>query len=200
MRVVHGRDLGVARQLTNQQTEVHPAPVIRGKEILSRLACQDFGSPPQGAEASLPPDMSEAEGTNRERTEVATSPAECAGCHEAINPPGFAFEHYDAMGIWRADDNGFPVDASGQLTLWEGESFEFSDGVDLSRQLAESSQVHDCYALRLLRYATGIQLEADAPGTEALSEAFRGDDRITELLVAITTSDIFRYQRIGSTP
>jgi cytochrome c553 len=174
---------------------VHPAPVIRGKQILSRLACQDFGAPPPGAEASVPPDIEEAEGTNRERTEQATAAPECAGCHESINPPGFAFEHYDAFGQWRAEDNGLPVDASGELSLWGGEVLSFEGGVDLAHQLAESEQVKDCYTLRWVRYATGAQLEASGPGVAALQAAFQANDDVTDLLVEIVASDLFRMRR-----
>ena len=179
---------------------VHPAPVIRGVKVLSRLACQDFGTPPPGAEASVPPDIEEAEGTNRSRTEAATSPIECAGCHTSINPPGFAFEHYDAFGQWRDEDNGLPVDASGQVTLWSGETFSFDDGVDLSHQLSESTQVHDCYTLRWLRVATGVQLPRDAPGLAALQESFAPRGDVQELLVSIVSSDMFRMRPTAEAP
>ena len=179
---------------------VHPAPVIRGKQVLTRLACQEFGPPPPGAEASAPPDIEEAEGTNRERTELATAAPECAGCHTSINPPGFAFEHYDALGQWRAEDNGLPVDASGELGLWGGERFEFSDAVDFAHQLAESDQVKDCYTLRWARVATGAQLEPEAPGLDEIQAAFRGDDDVLELLVSIVTSDLFRLRAEEASP
>ncbi len=174
---------------------VHPAPILRGKRILERLACQHFGAPPPGAEAAAPPDIGDAEATNRQRTEEATSPAVCAGCHDSLNPPGFAFENYDAMGRWRGEDNGVPVDASGRLSLHGGETFEFEDGVDLARQLATSDQVRDCYVLRWARYATGAQLEADDEGVGALQGAFRSDDDVKELLVSIAASDLFRHHR-----
>ena len=119
----------------------------------------------------------------------------CAGCHDSINPPGFAFEHYDALGQWRAEDNGAPVDASGEVTLWGGEVLRFDDGVDLAHQLAESDQVRDCYALRWARYATGVQLEAANPAVAALQTAFRANDDVRDLLVAIVTSDLFRMRR-----
>ena len=37
----------------------------------------------------------------------------CAYCHETMDPAGFAFEHYDAVGAWRTVDGAFPVDAAG---------------------------------------------------------------------------------------
>ena len=99
---------------------VQPGPILRGKRILERLACMELGAPIQGAETALPPDTLTAERTNRERTAAATSPPTCRFCHRTINPPGFAFEHYDAIGQWRDRDNGHSVDASGSLTLTRG--------------------------------------------------------------------------------
>ena len=179
---------------------VHPAPVIRGKHILERLACQTFGAPPPEAEASAPPDTEDAEATNRQRTEMATSSDACAACHNTLNPPGFAFEHFDAMGVWRATDNGFDVDASGSFTLMHGETFTFTDGVDLAHQLAESAQVRQCYVLHWARYATGVHLTADHTGLSSLQDQFQHSVPVQKLIVAITGSDLFRYRHAGGTP
>ncbi len=176
---------------------VHPAPILRGKMILERLACQELGAPPQGAEAAVPPDTLETEGTNRERTDIATSPPACAGCHSILNPPGFAFENYDAMGIYRTEDNGIPVDASGSVTFMSGEKIEFSDGVDFSHKLAGSTQIKDCYTLRWVRYATGIQLHDGDEGLEPIQEHFRGNDKVRDLLITIVGSDLFRARRLS---
>ena len=109
-----------------------------------------------------------------------------------LYPAGFAFEHYDAMGAWRAEDNGQPVDASGALRLPGAEELVFTDGVDFAHQLAASNRVRDCYALHWTRYALGNQLERTAPGIESIQKSFREDDSIKELLVSIAASDIFR--------
>ena len=172
---------------------VHPAPIQRGKQILTRLACEEFALPPAGVEADAPPDSSEAEGTNRTRTEEATSPKLCANCHNTLNPPGFAFENYDAMGRYREQDNKTPVDATGSIELSDGEQFEFKSGVELSHKLAKSRQVRDCYVLRWARYATGSQLAPNQAGLDELRKQFREDDHVKELLVAIAVSDLFRH-------
>ena len=179
--------------LTLGSYAVQPGPVLRGVRILERLGCVEFGPPPAGVEAALPPDTIETEGTNRARTAAATSEAACAGCHNTINPPGFAFEHYDAVGRYREMDNGEPVDASGVLTLG-GERLEFTDGVDFAHQLAANNAVRDCYALRWTRYATGEQLESDAEGLESIQASFRANDKVSELLVSIVISDLFRFR------
>ena len=176
---------------------VHPAPILRGKHLLERIACQYFGAPPPGAEGEIPPDTESVMATNRVRTEEATSPPSCNTCHQRLNPPGFAFEHYDAMGKLRAEDNGQPVDASGEFSLSSGETFQFENAIELTSQLAQSTQVRDCYSLRWTRYATGIQLDNDHPEVQRLQASFRDSDQIKNLLINITTSDLFRYRTAG---
>ena len=171
---------------------VQPGPILRGVHVLERLACMELGTPVQGAETALPPDALAVERTNRERTAAATAAATCAACHRRINPPGFAFEHYDALGAWRDRDNGQPVDASGSLTLPGGETLTFTDGIDLVHQLAASERVRDCYALHWTRYALGSRIEANTPGLAAIQRGFREHDSIRDLLVAIAGSDLFR--------
>ena len=171
---------------------VQPGPILRGVHVLERIACMELGTPIQGAETALPPDSLAVDSTNRERTAAATAPPSCASCHRRINPPGFAFEHYDALGAWRARDNGQPVDASGSLTLPGGETLTFTDGIDFVHQLAASDRARDCYALHWTRYALGARIEGATPELAAIQRRFREDDSIEELLVSIAGSDLFR--------
>ena len=179
---------------------VQPGPILRGVHVLERIACLELGTPVQGAETALPPDTLAVERTNRERTAAATSPATCAACHRRINPPGFAFEHYDALGAWRARDNQQPVDASGSLTLPGGATLAFTDGIDFVRQLAASDSVRDCYALHWTRYALGDRIEAATPGLAPIQRRFREDDSIADLLVSIAGSDLFRTRSTANGP
>ena len=172
---------------------VQPGPILRGVRVLERIACMHLGTPIQGAETALPPDTLAVESTNRERTATATDRPACASCHRRINPPGFAFEHYDALGAWRAEDNGQPVDASGTLALPGGETLTFADGVDFAHQLAASPRVRDCYALHWTRYALGDRIASSEPALEPIRRRFRDDDSIENLLVSIATSDLFRF-------
>jgi len=176
---------------------VQPAPIIRGKRLLERVACQHFGSPPPGAEGEIPPDTEAAAATNRKRTEDATQAANCAVCHNQLNPPGFAYESYDAMGRFRTEDNGAAVDSSGSFTLQNGESFTFNNGVELAKQLSESPQVQNCYVQRWVNYATGIQIDREHVELSRLQSEFRENDHVQDLLVSITSSDLFRYRNAG---
>ena len=176
---------------------VQPGPILRGVRVLERIACMPLGEPVEGAEAALPPDTLTADRTNRERTAAATSSRICATCHDRINPPGFAFEHYDAIGRWRAEDNGQPVDASGSFRLAGGEEIAFADGVELARKLAGSDRVRDCYVLHWTRYALGDHVGRDASGIGELQARFRADDSIKNLLIAIAGSELFRSNAAG---
>lgn len=182
--------------LTTLAHPVHPAPVLRGVFVLERLTCQPMGQPPDGAEASAPPDSPDAEATNRVRLEAATADPVCSSCHDRINPVGFAFENFDSVGGWRNQDNGQHVDASGSVYLpGEGE-FSFSGPVELGQVLAGSRQVHDCYAEHWTRYALGRELgDADETELTKIKDSFwRSGGDVPELLVSIATSPLFRSQ------
>src|SRR6185503_2047748 len=53
--------------------------------------------------------------TLRQRLELHRTKPECAGCHSKIDPLGFSLENFDAIGRWRDEEEGAPVDASGVL-------------------------------------------------------------------------------------
>ena len=124
--------------------ETESDPILRGAFINQRLLCLDL-EPPPGATSNLAPPPPSAR-TNRERVTAITSPAMCAACHHTvINPAGFAFENYDALGRYRTTESGQPVDAADSYAFPSGAK-SFQDGVEFSRLLAQSTEVHQCYA------------------------------------------------------
>lgn len=169
-------------------TAYDPNPIHRGVFVGEHVLCIDIPPPPDNFTI---PDGVEGD-TNRERIDNATR--ECGGaCHSVlINPPGFAFENYDAVGAWREQDGGVDVDASGKLTFdgaeqtWQGPS-EFVDLV------AESPQSHSCYVRHWFEYVNGrLPAEGDEPLLARLAQAsYEGDKTIKELLAAMVTSKVF---------
>lgn len=178
---------------------VHPGPIPRGVMVSERVLCQDLGSPPDGAEAAAPADVAEADSTNRERTEAATASPECAACHDRINPLGFAFEHYDALGAWRATDNGAAVDASVEVTV-DGVAHQVEDAVELGAVLAKSDEARACYALHQIRVASGLDLHHTDPRIAGLVDGFTADDHIPTLLEEIALSDLFGTVELVEAP
>ena len=61
----------------------------------------------------------------RERTNIQTSPAACMTCHGMVNPLGFTMERFDAIGRYRSEESGRPIDSSGSYqTKTEGTAKE----------------------------------------------------------------------------
>jgi hypothetical protein len=73
-----------------------------------------------------------------------------------MDPLGFAFENFDAIGKYRTHDGKFPIDASG--TLPDGRSF--NGPAEFRAMLAKNpEQFAECVTEKLLTYALGRGLE-----------------------------------------
>jgi hypothetical protein len=109
-----------------------------------------------------------------------------------LNPLGYAFENYDAIGKYRTIDHGKPVDAAGQAEL-DGSFKSFSNGVELSRLLADAKQTHDCYAQKLMSYLHGRPVAAEErPLIDYYARLSRaGMVSLRELELALVTSEAF---------
>ena len=75
------------------------SPVIRGVWMLENIFGKPVPPPPAGVPA-VEPDVSGAV-TLRDQLELHRDVASCAGCHDKIDPPGFALERFDPIGGWR---------------------------------------------------------------------------------------------------
>ena len=112
------------------------------------LLCQELSVPPD-VDMVVPEDSNGAT-TIRERLVQHQTDATCVVCHDRIDPIGFAFEHYDAIGAWRDHwENGIPVDASGVVNM-------AIDGVaTLLDTIGRTDEAKACYAKRWMEYAIG---------------------------------------------
>src|SRR5204862_5044381 len=85
--------------------------------------------------AELHPDL-----TTRERVALQTKPQACQSCHAVINPLGFIFERYDAIGRFRAKEKGRTIDATGAYQTRDGKLMRFGGIRDLAQFLARSEE------------------------------------------------------------
>lgn len=181
-----------------------PDPIHRGVDINRRLLCSDI-SPPPGEIPPLP--AYEAGQTNRERVVAHTEaagpdgrPSACAGCHSTIiNPPGFALENFDALGVARTEDNGKPVDTTGTFGLLDGEQ-SFSNIIELTQLLANSRKVHSCYAAHVSEFVFGRDLTgSDVPLLDEMEITSREQDlSLRQLLLNVVASDRFSLAMSGT--
>jgi hypothetical protein len=115
----------------------------------------------------------------------------CAACHASIDPLGFAFDAYGALGEARATaDDGRPLDSAGAIA---DPALRFDDAATLMAALASEQRAQACYAQRWFEYAVGRPAEPeDACTLAALAARFEqsGGD-IRGLLIDITLTDAF---------
>jgi hypothetical protein len=171
------------------------SPVHRGKFVRERLLCQTIPPPPNNVVAT-PPDLSPDLST-RERYSQHSTDSACSGCHIKMDPIGFGFEHYDGIGLWRDQENGLPIDATGHLVDTRNIDGPFDGVVDLGKKLAESEEARQCVATQWFRFGYGRTEGADDYcSMRRLQLAFANRNfNIKELLVALTQTDAFRFRR-----
>jgi hypothetical protein len=143
------------------------SPIHRGLLVRERLLCNDLPPPPPGV-VNAPPEIRPGQST-RERYAMHTADPACAGCHALIDPIGWGFEHYDAIGRWRADDDGVAVDASGEITGATAEPIVFDGASELAAGLAVAPEIRACYAHQWSTYVLGGVVED--PGLACMAEA-----------------------------
>jgi hypothetical protein len=168
-----------------------PDSIHRGVEINRTMLCAAL-SPPPGIIPALP--TVEPGQTNRERVNAHTGPGTCgSGCHSTIiNPIGFAFENFDSMGQLRDVDNGKPVDTSSAYDFADGLK-SFDGAPELMALLAESAQVHACYAREMAEFSLGrdIDQEDRALVGELQRSSLLEQQSIKDLLMAVVVSPAF---------
>jgi mono/diheme cytochrome c family protein len=157
----HGSVLAVSSYPT--RTSV----AIRGKFILQNI----LGSAPPPPPPDVPALDEQAVGSTaslRQQMEAHRSNSVCASCHSRMDPLGFGLENYDAVGKWRTEDGGFPVDPSGVLP--GGKSF--SSPAEMRRVLRGMlPDFARCLTEKMLTYALGRGLQRyDKPTVRAITQ------------------------------
>lgn len=171
---------GLLTQVGFLTTNAHAAEtswVHRGKFVRENLLCQTLPAPPIGVEVNDPNDAGRLENP------------ECSGCHLMMDPIGWAFDDYDALGLFT--DEGQPGQVNGAAIG------SFDEVVALAHALAADPEVHECVATQWFRYAARrAETEADACALDEIKASFAesGQD-VRELMVSIALAESFRYRR-----
>jgi hypothetical protein len=175
------------------------SPVHRGKLVRERFLCDQMPPPPPNV--MITPPEPDPTSTARERFAQHSSDPACGGCHSLMDPLGFGFENYDAIGRFRTAENGKTIDPSGTITQSDIDG-TFGGVVDLAKKLTGSQDVQNCYVTQWFRFAFGRgETSADACTLSTVGAKFAAKQgNIKELLVAFTQSDAFLYRRAGGAP
>ncbi len=178
----------------------HPSeasPILRGKLIRENFLCEPLQPPPPGVNVT-PPVRDPNTSTKVWLASHRSNPS-CQGCHQLMDPIGFIFQHYDAVGRYTDLDGTLPVDAAGEVVT-SGDAAGRYDGVtELSQGLARSTQVRTCLAEQLVRYAVGRpRAEQDRCSIQqATAELGNSTFDLRALLFGIVSSDAFRFRKVA---
>jgi hypothetical protein len=181
------------------------SPVMRGLWVLENLLGKHVPPPPPNT-AGIEPDIREAT-TIREQLDLHRDAESCAGCHQYIDPPGFALESFDPVGAYREQylqfkvnqehaDKGWgtvvkakPVDPSGELA--SGETFATIDEFK-ELLLADADRFARCLTDRLATYALGRELGfSDRDEIDAIAKGDATATGLRTLIRRIVLSPLF---------
>ena len=187
--------LGKGALLTITSQASRTSPVARGKWFLQTFLGVSPPDPPPNVPA-IKEQKEDAAGnvkepTMRERMQQHHANPVCATCHRIFEPIGFSLENYDAIGLWRTDEAGAPIDPAGQFV--DGSRI---DGPASLRDLLlrYSPQYVRNVTEKLLTYALGRGIEyGDMPLVRSIvRDAAGGNYRFSSLVLGIVKSAPFQ--------
>jgi Protein of unknown function (DUF1592)/Protein of unknown function (DUF1588)/Protein of unknown function (DUF1595)/Protein of unknown function (DUF1587)/Protein of unknown function (DUF1585) len=170
------------------------SPVRRGIGLLQSVACINMPPPPPSVMVQEP--KIDASATTRERFAAHSNNATCAACHTRIDPPGFAFESYDAVGQFRSTEAGKPIDTAVTLVNVAADvDGSYPNARAMLEHLAASKTAGNCYALQWFRYALKREpVTRDACTLKRALGAFNASQGgVKDLVRALASADAFRY-------
>jgi hypothetical protein len=168
--------------------------VKRGKWILEQILGTPPPPPPPGAGELSEEREAILSGSVRQRLERHRADPNCATCHQRMDPLGFAFENFDAIGGWRTKDGDFDIDPAG--TLPDGRNFAGAPELR-TILLGEPGPFRRNLVEKLLTYALGRGLENyDRCSVTAIeNELERSGDRFSALVRGIVHSAPFQKRQ-----
>ncbi|HWF07700.1 MAG TPA: DUF1592 domain-containing protein [Bryobacteraceae bacterium] len=193
---VRGGLLGQASILAVTSYPNRTSVTVRGRWLLTNLLGAPPPPPPPDVPALKDPGQDGQPRSLRQRMELHRQTAECASCHRRMDPLGFALENFDALGKWRTESDGAPIDAAAALP--DGTQF---DGITGLRQVVTTHKEDfvRTFTEKLLAYAIGRGVElSDMPAIRGIARgADRDGDRWSAIIWGIVNSSPFNMGTAG---
>jgi len=208
--------LGQGTFLASTAGPTDTSPTARGIFIRERLLCQHVPPPPPGVITTLPDPLVDGQNPKGRRqlmVEHVENPT-CASCHRLMDPIGFGFEHFDAIGQYRQQEmipvprrgggggggRGGPppipleIDAQGEIAGIPNSNF--SGAKQLGTILANSPVCQECVVRQMFRYSYGrLETASDENTIHQLYDQFKASGfKFKSLLVALVQSPEFLRQ------
>jgi Protein of unknown function (DUF1592)/Protein of unknown function (DUF1588)/Protein of unknown function (DUF1587)/Protein of unknown function (DUF1595)/Protein of unknown function (DUF1585)/Planctomycete cytochrome C len=191
---LRGGVLGQASILTVTSHPHRTSPVLRGRWVLQDLLGADVPPPPPNVPELPEKDKAGKPLPLRQQLEKHRSKAECAVCHNRMDPLGFGLENFDPLGRWRTEVNGEPIDTAGVLPT--GEKFE--GPVELKKLLMEQRRPEFLRNLcrKMLGYALGREINRVdlCVVQDCMKSLENGEFRVSKLLESVVVSYPFTHR------
>ena len=172
------------------------SPVKRGVWILENLLCDGPPPPPPGVEAELEEEGTPT-GTLADQLAKHREDPACASCHNLMDPLGLGMENFNGIGTFRTDDNGFPIDPTGEVD----DLGTFTGARQMAELLQADARFSACLLEKLFVFALGRDVtEADEQHLEEIAAGLaEAEYRLPAAIKLIATSPPFRMRR-GTKP
>jgi len=175
----------------------------RGLFVREQFLCQHVPPPPAGVNTNLAPSTEAHPQTNRDRMSEHVENKFCANCHNLIDPIGFGFEKFDAVGarrdkyelVFRTGDHGGKRQEPKKVLLtMDTKGFvagipqsDFTSPRQLGTVLARSPQCQECMVKQYFRYVSGRgETPADYALIRRVTDDFRSSGyHFQELIVSL---------------
>ena len=173
-------------------------PVHRGVLVSEAIFGRTPPPPPPNVEPLEPTPSNKPKATIRMQLEAHATHAICASCHQKIDPLGFAFDSFDAVGQWRTEEvvpagqgANPPVNATGKLP--DGRTFH---GADEFKQLLvqDLDRFAEAFVEQLATFALRrVMTIDDAAQIKSIAQASKTEDyRLRTVIENFVMSDLFQ--------
>jgi hypothetical protein len=190
--------LGQGSILSITSYSTRTSAVLRGKYVLENL----LASPPPPPPPDVPSLSTERSGkplSMKEAMQLHRASPACAGCHAKMDPIGFALENFDALGRYRAEENGRPIEVASALP--DG---TIVDGVEGVRQLVlrDPALFVEAMTGKLLMYALTRNIQHyDQPAIRVIArESARQNYTFASLVLGVVNSVPFQSRMAQAAP
>ncbi|MCH2205867.1 MAG: DUF1588 domain-containing protein [Lentisphaerales bacterium] len=171
------------------------SPVKRGLWILENL----LGMQPPPA----PPDVTTidenaAENKNltlRQKLEKHRNNKACASCHAMMDPLGFTMDNFNAVGQWREQEHGKPLDVKSN---WRGHQIDNFDDLYKLITTKYRNEFLSCFTEKLMNFALGrgMEIEDRIAINKIVRQVEKPDSKFHDLFIAVVKSTPFQYRSI----
>ena len=188
--------MGAILGLTSDGTRHRP--IHRGVWLSETIFGKTPPPPPANVPAIEPPTAQSPKASLRDKLTAHSTNPNCAACHAKIDPLGFAWDNYDAIGQWRTQEKvpaGVGADPSIQSAGEMPDGRAFKDSVAFKQLLvADRDTVAKAFVEHLCTYALRRVLTFDdkADIDVIVAEAKKHDYRLQDIVRAVATSELIR--------